>query len=207
MLTGKFFKAVLTTTAVLALAAPAQATLVARYLDATAGIDAYYDDYSNITWLRNANVNGAMSWADANTWASNYSLGSYGDWRLPTTNCSANPCLNSEMGHLWYTELGNPTNGGYMTNSGGFQNLQSDFTYWLGTAFSINDAWNFYPLIGTQNLNGKTGLAYAFAVSDGSVGRSTEEVVPSGTVPEPESILLALTALGALALARRRRQV
>ena len=38
----------------------------------------------------------------------------------------------SEMGHLWYVELGNSAN---FTNAGGFQNLQSDL-YWSGLAYA-----------------------------------------------------------------------
>ena len=72
------------------LAASAQAALVGRNISglAVAGSDAsavfLYDTDLNITWLRDANVNGLMNWADANTWASGYSIGIYDDWRLPT---------------------------------------------------------------------------------------------------------------------------
>src|SRR3990172_8410312 len=50
-----------------------------------------YDTDLNITWLANANVNGAMYWNDAMTWASNFSYYdsvrnvTYTDWRLPAT--------------------------------------------------------------------------------------------------------------------------
>ena len=40
-------------------ATPAQATLQARDLDGNGVTDAFYDTTLNITWLRDANVNGA----------------------------------------------------------------------------------------------------------------------------------------------------
>ena len=71
-------------------AVPAQATLVGRDINglavagSSAGAVFLYDTTLNITWLRNANVNGLMNWGQANTWAAGYSLGSYSGWRLPT---------------------------------------------------------------------------------------------------------------------------
>ena len=89
MLTGKFIKAVLTAASVVALAAPAQASLVARYLDATTGIDAYYDTDLNITWLRDANARGNAQGINRDRqssldWAANSVLGDAVNWRLPT---------------------------------------------------------------------------------------------------------------------------
>ena len=84
---------------------------------------AVYDTDLNITWTADFNIHGLMTWASANTWADNLVLGGYSDWRLPTTmqpdaTCSdqnnfvvpaisySNNCTGSEMGHLFYTELG-----------------------------------------------------------------------------------------------------
>ena len=206
MLTGKFFKAVLTSTAVLALAAPAQANLIARYLDATTGVDAWFDDSTSLTWLRGVHTGtpvGSLTSTDANTWALGLVYGSVDDWRLPSTVAVG----NSEMGSLW--DAGNFT-GTY------FQNLGINYPgrstlYWSNQIGTQNLFWYMLGTSGLEAASSNAVLAsipgYSIAVHDGDVGRSTEEVVPPGnSVPEPESLLLALTALGALALARRRRQ-
>jgi MYXO-CTERM domain-containing protein len=223
MRTGKFFKTALTAAAVLALAAPAQASLEARYLDATLGIDAYYDTDLGITWLRDANALGhATNRQGAIDWAAGYTLGGVTGWRLPTDPyCDSHVnCAGSEWAHLFYTELGNsvytpgtPPTGG-LQNSGGFTNWGLD--RWLGPTFYwtsssyINQGNTVYTVfnVGAGRQDGSLdNQFFAMAVHDGSVGRSTDEIVPPGnTVPEPESLLLALTALGALALGRRQRQ-
>ena len=120
-------------TAAMLLAGAAQAALVARDLNGDTVTDAFYDTDLNITWLSDANVNGAMNWDTAVAWAEGLSFGGYSDWRLPTSDtCQFYNCTGSEMGHLWYVELGNT---GAVTNTGGFQNLQGG-SYWSGTAFA-----------------------------------------------------------------------
>ena len=107
-----------------------QSTLQARDLNGDGVTDAFYDTALNITWARDANANGAMTWAAANTWASGYSIGSITNWRLPTmidtgapgcspaasiaggTDCGFSPQTRSggitysELAHLYYTTLG-----------------------------------------------------------------------------------------------------
>lgn len=201
----------------LALATPAQATLLARDLNGDTVTDAFYDTDRDITWLRNANVNGAMTWSAANTWASGFSIGIYDDWRLPTvvqpdSTCSKSisagtfgiqsygyNCTASEMGHLWYTELGNAA--GSLTNDGDFLNMQSA-SYWSSTVFALNPtntAWLFSARDGLLDANGMYYRLYAMAVRSGDV--------ITAQVPEPESMLLALTGLAGLAFVRRRRAV
>ena len=95
-------------TAAMLLAGAAQAALVARDLNGDTVTDAFYDTDLNITWLSDANVNGAMNWDTAVAWAEGLSFGGYSDWRLPTSDtCQFYNCTGSEMGHLWYVELGN----------------------------------------------------------------------------------------------------
>jgi hypothetical protein len=110
-----------------------ESTLLGRdvNLNAVAATDAtavyLYDANLNVTWLRNANVNGAMSWAAANAWAENLVTGSgaaaISDWRLPTTTPTTPaftmndydglssggfnvPTSSSEMANLFFSTLG-----------------------------------------------------------------------------------------------------
>ena len=223
-------------------AVPAQATLVGRDINglavagSSAGAVFLYDTTLNITWLRNANVNGLMNWGQANTWAAGYSLGSYSGWRLPTmvdtgtsgcnfsyaggTDCGYNvqttsgSTVYSEMASLFYDTLGNkaycppgnatcigpgvPQTSWGLTNVGDFLNMQSNF-YWSGTEYAPGPggAWGFDTGNGGQDANDKNIPFYAMAVRPGDV--------LAAQVPEPESLVLALTALGAMALVRRRR--
>ena len=229
------------------LASSSHAALLGRDINgnAVAGSDAssvfLYDTDRNITWLRDANVNGFMLWDAANTWANGYSIGAFSDWRLPTmtttgsnlcefsaaggTNCGYNvDTTTGEIAHLWYDELpgnlaycppggdpscvGGPQPGWGLTNPGDFLNMQADY-YWYGTSFAsrgfVNSSFShFHTDFGYQGSNPNffamfTQYGFAMAVRDGDVLRNQ--------VPEPESLLLALTALGAMALVRRRRAV
>ncbi|MEW6600970.1 MAG: hypothetical protein AB1499_08360, partial [Nitrospirota bacterium] len=90
-----------------------------------------YDSDFNITWYdythSTADWNSQMGWASALT--VNFGGIIYDDWRLPTAlnqtgtgPCNGYNCTGSEMGHLYYTELGNIAGGG-LSNKGDFQHL------------------------------------------------------------------------------------
>lgn len=84
----------------------------------------------------------------------------HNNWRLPTTlqpdaSCSGQGdvsngynCTGSEMGHLFYTELGgtaaNPILGSTDPDIALFSNIQS-YYYWSGTEYPLGtrDAWDF----------------------------------------------------------------
>lgn len=168
-------------------AATADATLYDR------GNGMIYDSDLNITWLQDANyastsgydADGAMTWSQAVTWADSLVYGGFSDWRLPSTEGYTTATgygynkTASEMGHLYYTELGNSagTLSNLSFNSGGaggtlasFQNVSS--IYWSGTEYSGSgspNAWDFAFSGGMQDGNTKSFQFNAWAVRDGDV--------------------------------------
>jgi MYXO-CTERM domain-containing protein len=183
----------------------AQAALVSR----AGGM--VYDTVQNITWLQNWNTNGRMDWTTANNWANNLVFGGFDDWRLPTSlnadgtgPCSGYNCTSSEMGHMFYDEFGATAGntilvGANAANLALFTNVQSD-VYWSGSEYAPNPdfAWNFLTFVGLQDYYDKNLTLYAVAVRPGDVAAS---------VPEPQTLALALLALGATVVVRRRRPV
>lgn len=131
-------------------------------------------------------ANGSMTWSTAQSWVAamntaNY-LG-YNDWRLPTTlqpdaSCSAQAvangvsesagynCTGSEMGHLFYSELGGMANQSITTthnaNYNLFQNVQSNI-YWSSTQYT-NGVWIFDFSGGGEIATSKSGTFNALAV-------------------------------------------
>lgn len=181
--------------------------------------------FGSIVWLDY--TNSATTWQNQMNWASGlndvgvltynidpmYSIEWSGNWRLPgtvdslavygydgTTTQGYN-ITNSELGHLFYTELGNKgyysTTGVYqpdygLTDTGDFQQLLPGI-YWSRQQYSINPSytWVFDTSRGLQTL-ASPGYTGAIAVRFGDV------VV----VPEPLSSILFIT--GGMLLAERR---
>lgn len=209
-----------------------ETTLLGRDINrnAVAATDAsavyLYDTALNVTWLRDADVSGAMDWDTATNWADNLNTGSgsntISDWRLPTM--AANPTIfhsydgstsqgynvptsSSEMASLFFKTLGNKSyhdtsdqfQPGYgLTNTGSFQHFY-DFTYWLGTEYAPlpDNAWYFTTGFGYQAAYYKTSQFHAMAVRNGDV-----LLAP---VPEPETYMMLLLGLGAIGALTRRR--
>lgn len=142
------------------------------------------------------------------------------------TDCGYNVLTptTSELAHLWYVTLGNKAicipgdaacwpnfqEGWGLKNTGDFPNINTAFQdnpsyglYWYGTAVGWPGpgpnplfAWFFDVSQGRQSIILQNSWGYAMAVRSGDVA-ATE-------IPEPASLLLALTALGTLGLVRRR---
>ncbi len=207
-------KKLLTTALALSLglvAAAANATLQNRYLDATPGVDAYYDTATGLTWLRDVHhadgtfnmINpSSLTWVAANTWATGLGSG----WGLPTTvNYGV-----SEM--LTLSAEGNMT-------SVYFQGLVTDLAmrpiYWSSTevpGWGSLVHYNFTPVTSINDSSTDSILAYAntyaFAVYAGDAGRTTDVGAPpvgGGSVPEPATLTLMGLGLAGIGWTRRRK--
>ena len=123
-------------------------------------------------------------------------------------SCSGYNCSGSEIGHLWYTELGNQAtvvNG----NQGLFRNMVRDgYGYWTETYFNPDPQYQWYFSFagGFQNLAHFYTNLYAVAVRDGDVLGGPPAPPPPRTdpqpLPEPYGLALLLTARGAAAWRR-----
>lgn len=195
----------------------------------TLGGQLLYDTDLNITWLANANLAasiypespvhsaGTMRYDLAQSWITNLNaidyLG-YHDWRLPTTlqpdvTCQylssyGNNCSGSEMGHLFYKELGGVAGQSIQTthnaNYNLFKNLQP-FVYWSSTGYRVEPyygfehAWYFGFGDGYQSTIRMPNELYALAVRSG----------PVAVVPVPGTGLLLGSGLLGLTCFKRRR--
>lgn len=193
---------------VLGFSMQAQAALELRGEDSL-GNRLIYDNDLDITWYDY--TNSYNTWQNQMNWAGGLSVtfgsNTYTDWRLPTvtdigndgcnygysgTDCGYNVDTSTgEMAHLFYDELGNlaqyNTSGSRLltgfglTNTGDFENLKSQSTYWLGTEYDRYSAWNFSTTFGGTYNYYKSSLDYAVAVRLGDV---------SAVAPEPVSMIL-----------------
>ncbi|MFA5904067.1 MAG: hypothetical protein WC836_09005, partial [Desulfobacula sp.] len=189
-----------------------------------------WDDNNNgnsVVWLDY--THGKAVWTDQKAWAAGlngaltYNTPGYtvdfgvNSWRLPSTvdgpfvngytgtTTGGYNITSSEMGHLFYTELGNlgryNTNGvsqsGYgLMKTGDFDNIVNS-GYWSGTGYAAHPtyAWYFYMYLGYQDFIDKSGNAYGLAVRSGQVS----------TVPVPGAFwLLGSGLVGLVGLARKR---
>lgn len=156
-----------------------------------------YDDTFNLTWMQDWS-NGQGTQQQAVLWADALTFGGFDDWRLPTaqeralaTNiCQGFPCDLTELGHLYWTELGNSL---YNFNNPGPFTIPSGY-YWTSTKASTTSGYAFEFSRGTIDIANNADQYYFVAVRYGDVAQ----------VPETSTILLALLA-GLTAIGLRRR--
>lgn len=163
------------------------------------------------------NLNGLMNWGGALKWIAamnNDAYLGYNDWRLPTTlqpdaSCTAQSggvsagfnCTGSEMGHLFYNELGGVAtysiNTTHNTNYSLFQNTWMNNSYWSSTEYAPNTdlAWQFTLVGGGQQDEYKHNWGLVLAVRSGDVA----------AIPIPTAAwLLGSGLLGLIGVARRK---
>lgn len=166
-----------------------------------------YDADLDITWLRDwdyAHTSGFaplpklyMTWDAAMSWAETLNVGGFTGWRLPTakSGCGSDGwlCTDTEMGHLYYTELGNGTGGLYYK----WPFINADRSgYWLSTSADKDSAFVFSTSGGNQFVQGKYLVGgLAVVVRPGDVL----------AVPEIEGRVMLVLGVSVLATICRRR--
>lgn len=153
-----------------------------------------YDSDFNITWY-DYTPNPATTWSAANSWAQNLVISfngtTYGGWQLPTAlnqdgtgPCLGYNCTGSEMGHLYYVELGNTANAQEsQVNTGPFKNLTAP-VYWSGPEFANNE------------LGSPQGYQF---IMDGSQYAQLSWVIGSGIAVHPGDIGAVATPISGAA--------
>jgi hypothetical protein len=186
-----------------------------------------YCDVLDVTFLQYASPSNLpplvgpaqLSWDKAINWVENFTYYDsvrdiiWRDWRLPSamnkdgTGPDTGYVRNSELGHLFYSELNNPE-GGYIEhlyiNWGPFiyPHSPNSAGYWLETEYldDLSQAWTFSFSDGGQKYLSKDATLRLWAVRDGDV---------SNPIPLPSTILLlgpALTVLSAYEWRNQRKK-
>ena len=163
--------------AMLALSGAAQAALISN------SNGTVKDTNTNLIWLQNWNVNGLQNWGTQKGWAEGLSFAGSNDWVLPSIS--------------QYVDLVSAY--GILTSVSQFTNVGAGNSdrYWSGTVITPGiSAWGYFSVLSAPT-GGLLGTQFfAVAVRPGDV---------TASVPEPQTLALALLALGATVVARRRR--
>ncbi len=172
------------------------------------GGQAYYDTQLDITWTTDANINGEQTWNDQDAWAASLTINGVSGWRLPNLdinddnaiiNCGTSTqaaCMDNEFGHLFHYGAGTTLGSGVTDISPGPFSKVQNAAYWSGTVFAVlpNRAWVFRMGLGSQGVDEKGELRFAWAVHDGN----------AAVVPVPAAVWLFGSALGLLGWMRRK---
>ena len=195
-----------------------------------------YDSAQNITWYDFQTD--PMTFAQAQSWAAGLTIGGVAGWTLPsagpspslgaTTQANYN-VTTSQMGYLFYVELGNQglfaQNGSMnplqvvgLLNQTPFENLTGSY-YWTSTVYvpQARDAW-YFGYTGSNFVAAATGLyAWGFDMGGGdqlvnlmtnsnslALAVHVGDIKPQVSSPIPSAILLLAPAMAALAASRRR---
>jgi hypothetical protein len=178
--------------------------------------------YSAMNWANNLIAGGFSDWRlptiiDSGTAGCNFSYDGGTDcgYNVQTKSGST---VYSELAHLYYVTLGNLgqcapggntpytcelQSGWGLSNTAYFQSMQFKY-YWSGTEYlspGSGLAWYFDSVRGEQDVTSVNEVLYVVAVRSGDVLRDA-----GATVPEPQSLGLALSALVGMVLAVRRRR-
>lgn len=170
---------------------------------------------NSLVWLDY--TNDGLNWSAQNAWAAGlnltyvldapYSSVNWTDssWRLPTTSWTSGTSATgydeteSEMGHLYYVELGNQGgSSGSLENTEDFVNLtgSENDTYWSMTIASETAAYAFRMRGGYQSTHNKNNDNYGLAVRTGEIS----------VVPVPGTLLLLGSGLLGIAGVSHRRK-
>ena len=159
----------------------------------------FYNTTLNVTILNDWNI-GIGVWsataaalsAQAKAESAGAAQTAFTGWFLPTGDGDSVAGALNQYRSIW-----NDVDSSFTGLQSQFDGVQS-FFYWSGTEFAPNpaNAWVFFTGGGNQSGAGKSIALYAVAVRPGDVAAS---------VPEPQTLALALLALGATVVARRRR--
>jgi len=188
--------------AVLLFSSTAHATLIDN-LDGT--VTQIRNDGSQLMWMQDANyaktsgfdTDGLITQADAISWASSLTFAGYTGWRLPVTyqNAAGGGGYNStsEMGDLYYNELGNTA--GSFTNANSFFNIM-EYWYWTSTDFAPDPnfamGFSFRDIPGSiLNEAGYEATPYKPADTYAWLVRDLDGTEPDNRpVPEPSTWIL-----------------